>query len=319
MSSTAWSWTAWNPAPVVLIGAATALMLFGRAWVRLRRRRRAGHASWPRAVLFLTAVVIGVLSLISPLDAAADTSLTAHMLQHVMIGEAAPALALLALRGPLLFFFMPAAVLRRLGRSARLRDALAAVLRPRISLAAWALVLAAWHVPAAYDYALRHPIAHDLEHISFFAVGVLVWTQLVDPAHRRTLRRSERLGCAVAMVAFTAALGVLLLFSNPLFPAYAHPDARLFALSPSLDQHLAGLVMLAGQLAVLALCVCFSFPAATQRRSVGRQEPLPESGRAPFRTRMPVSLVAMRQLTHASAATTGVGGAVRRLIKPTPL
>jgi hypothetical protein len=44
-----------------------------------------------------------------PLDEAGDGYLlSAHMLQHVLIGDAAPALALVALRGPLLFFLLPA-------------------------------------------------------------------------------------------------------------------------------------------------------------------------------------------------------------------
>ncbi len=63
------------------------------------------------------------MPLVSPLDAAGERYLlSAHMLQHVLVGDAAPALMLLALRGPLLFFAVPAAALRvcaRRPRSAR--------------------------------------------------------------------------------------------------------------------------------------------------------------------------------------------------------
>ena len=48
-------------------------------------------------------------------------------------------------------------------------------------------MIAAWHVPAAYDYTLTHQVVHDVEHLSFVVVGLLVWIQLVDPARRREL------------------------------------------------------------------------------------------------------------------------------------
>jgi putative membrane protein len=255
------SWTAWDPAPLVLVPATVALMLFGRAFVRLRRRGRADHASGGRAVLFLFALAAGVLPLVSPLDAAAASSLSAHMLQHVLIGDAAPALGLLALRGPLLFFLLPGDVLRPLARSRLPRGVLGFLLRPRVSLVAWAVDLAAWHVPAVYDYALSHQAAHDLEHVSFLVGGLLVWSQLLDPARRGTLRPAERLGFATAMFGFAAALAGTLLLTGPLYPAYAGAAGHLFGASAASDQQLAGLVMLGEQAVALALCAGLLLPA----------------------------------------------------------
>ena len=55
-----------------------------------------------------------VLPLVSPLDVLGDRYLlSAHMLQHVLIGDVAPALILVALRGPLLFFAVPTAAPQR--------------------------------------------------------------------------------------------------------------------------------------------------------------------------------------------------------------
>ena len=261
------SWTTWYPSPFILDGAAVALMLFATGFARLRRRGRRDLANWRRAALFLLAVALGTLPLVSPLDEAGDTYLlSAHMLQHVLIGELAPALALVALRGPLLFFVVPATVLRRLARLTRLRGALAFLLRPRVSIAAWALVIAAWHVPAAYDYTLTHQTVHELAHLSFIAVGLLAWSQVVDPARRNALDVSQRLACAVAMTVFAVAVGSVLLFTAPLYPAYAHQGTRLFGLSPAADQQLAGLVMIGEQLCALALCAAFLLPARARAR-----------------------------------------------------
>jgi putative membrane protein len=261
------SWTTWELPPVVLVGAEIALLLFLGAFLRLRRRGRSDHAGWSRAVLFVLAVTLGTVPLISPLDEAGDSYLlSAHMLQHVLIGDIAPALALLALRGPLVFFFPPRPVLRRLAQFALLRRMLLFVLRPRVSLALWAGVIGGWHIPAAYDYTLAHPVAHDLAHLSFVAVGLLAWSQIIDPARRRTLSTVQRLTCAAAMLGFALGLGGLLFFATPLYPAYVQQGTRLFGLSVLADQRLAGLVMVGEQLAAFVLCVCFLLPPAAQAR-----------------------------------------------------
>src|SRR3954465_5907752 len=99
---------------LVAAAGAVMLLLFARAFVRLRRRGRADHAGWSRVVLFVAAVALGMVPLLVPLGD--EASLSAHMLEHVSIGDAAPALALVALRGPLFFCFLPPVALRRLHR-----------------------------------------------------------------------------------------------------------------------------------------------------------------------------------------------------------
>ncbi len=247
---------AWEAEPIVLVTAAVALALFAQAFIRLRRRGRRDHAGWSRAVLFVAGVSVGTLALLSPLDAIGEEYLiSAHMLQHVLIGDVAPALILVALRGPLLFFFLPPAILGPLARVEWLRAALAFLLRPLVSFAVWALVFAVWHVPAAYDFVLTRQWAHDLEHASFVIAGLLVWTQLVDPARRGIPTLSGRIAFAVALFACGTILADVLVFSfEPLYGAYAAQDERLLGLSPLMDQRLAGVVMMIEQLVTLGLC-----------------------------------------------------------------
>ncbi|MEO8291386.1 MAG: cytochrome c oxidase assembly protein [Gaiellaceae bacterium] len=238
--------SAWDAPPAVLAGAAISLLLFGQAFVRMRRRGRGDHAGWDRAALFLAGVVLGTLALVSPLDRIGDDYLlSAHMLQHVAIGDAAPALVLVAIRGPLCFFLLPPQVLGPLARMTWLRTFLRALLRPKVAFGLWALVMAAWHVPAAYDYALAHQAIHDLEHLSFVIAGVLVWTQLVDPARHGQLRHSGRIALAVALFAAGQVLADVLIFSQRAFYGpYAEQPDRLLGISPLTDQRLAGLVMM---------------------------------------------------------------------------
>jgi len=247
---------AWDLEPVVLVSAALALVLFGRAFVRLRRRGRTDLAPAWRAVVFVAAVAIGTLALVSPLDAAGEEYLlSAHMLQHVLIGDVAVALAVLAVRGPLLFFLLPAAVLRLFARSDPLRTGLRRLVRPWVALLVWAVVIGAWHVPGAYDATLGNRAVHDLEHISFVVAGLLVWNQMLDPSGRGELSPARRLAFLAAVFWAGQGLANVLLFAlTPLYGPYAAQDERLFGLSPLLDQKLAGLVMMGEQVVVLGLC-----------------------------------------------------------------
>jgi putative membrane protein len=266
----------WQAPPAVLVAAALAVVLFVQAFVRLRRRRPE-HAPWSRALLFAAGVALLVLPLVSPLDEAGDERLlSAHMLQHVSIGDAAPALLVVAVRGPLLFFLLPPAVLRPLAALRPLRAVLSALLLPLVSLGLWAAAILVWHVPSVYDYAAAHPAVHDLQHLTFVATGLLVWTQLVDPARHRRLRRPQRIFFALAMLAITQPVVDLLLFSStPRYARYASPTDRLFGISPLTDQRLAGAVMMVEQLLTLGTCVALLLrPYLQERRGRARRPAL---------------------------------------------
>jgi cytochrome c oxidase assembly factor CtaG len=239
----------WDPAPFVLGGAAVAACLFVRGLVRLRRRGRTDCAGAGRALLFAAGLALVVLPLVSPLDGAADhRSLSAHMLQHVLIGDAGPALLLLAVRRPLLAFVLPVAAVRFVARHGRLQGVLGELGRPAVAFGVWALAIAGWHVPAAYDAALSHPLLHDLEHATFVLGGLLVWWQLVDPARRARLSVAGRAALAgLVFLAGQVLCSVLLFARAPFYTAYAHPTLA--------DQQGAGLVMGAEQFLTLGAVV----------------------------------------------------------------
>jgi cytochrome c oxidase assembly factor CtaG len=246
----------WQAPPAVLIGAVVAAALFAQAFVRLRRRR-VEHAPWTRAALFAAGLALLVLPLVSPLDEAGDERLlSAHMLQHVLIGDAAAALLVVAVRGPLVFFLLPPAVLRPLAAFRPLRAVRSLLLIPLVTLGLWGAAILVWHVPSVYDYAAAHPFVHDLEHLTFVVTGILAWTQLVDPARHESLRRPQRILFALAMLALAQPVVDMLLFSSePRYERYANPAHELFEISPLTDQRLAGAVMMVEQLLTLGICV----------------------------------------------------------------
>lgn len=161
-----------------------------------------------------------------------------------------PLLLVLALRGPLLFFVVPP----RVGR-------VAAGVGPVPAFAFWLAALGAWHVPAAYDAALSRPLLHAAEHACFFAAGVLVWTQLLDPARRAALSRWGAIGYAAALLAVGQLLAnTLILTSRVVYPAYA--DADFLGFSARSDQDAAGFVMMLEQVATLGTFALLGLYAA---------------------------------------------------------
>ncbi len=264
----------WAAEPLVTALAAVAAVCFVQGFLRLRRRGRRDHAPWTRAALFAAGLALLVLPLVSPLDELADRYLlSAHMLEHVLIADAAVALILVSLRGPLLYFTVPQPLLRTLGHKAWVRDTAAWLFRPKVALIAWAAAFGLWHIPAAYDYAARHQAVHDLEHASFLAAGVLVWAILIDPTRHGNVSRGRRLAMIVVLFAFGTAIADVLIFSpTTLYSFYADQPHRVFGLSPLRDQQLAGLVMLVEQALALGTCAALLlWPELKARRRARRQ------------------------------------------------
>ena len=269
-------WKEWSFDPLVLFAAAVAVAFFAQGWRRLHARRPE-LAPWSRWPIFLAGVAIVVLGIVSPLDAIAEEYLqSAHMLQHVLIADLGVAIALVAVRGPLSMFFLPQDLLAPLARRRSLLRTLSFLLRPRVAVPLWLGVLVAWHVPALYDAALRHPLLHRVEHLSFVAVGALVWTLVIDPAGHGRLTLGGRIGLAVVMLWMGQLLAYAFVFSfHPYYDVYAKQPERLLGLSPLADQKLAGVVMMVEQLLTLGVALVLLVLAARRTRAVAVASPEP--------------------------------------------
>ena len=253
---------------VPVAAAALAALLFLQGFIRLRRRGRPDLAGWDRLPLFAAGLGVSLFAVVGPLDRLAeDELLTAHMGQHVLIGDLGPALMVTAVRGPLLVFLLPAAVLAPLARSTRVRAVVGTLLRPRVAFSLWAANLAVWHIPYLYDLALEHAKLHDFEHVCWVFCGILVWTLLVDPGSHRRLSVGGRVALAASMFAAGQILTDVLAFSfTRLYPAYQ----GAYGISAVTDQQLAGIVMMVEQLLTLGTCVALLLRPRRRRSRAGR-------------------------------------------------
>jgi len=243
-----WSWD-----PVALAAAGVAVALYAQAFLRLRLRNPQ-LVSLGNALLFLAGVALATLAVVSPLDELAEeTLLSAHMAQHLLIGDLAPLLLVLGVRGPIAVFLLPPPVLRPLARARRVRRTLNWSLQPWVTFGIWAAALAVWHVPRAYDAALAHPALHAVEHACLLLGGLLLWTQIVDPTRRNRLSPGRRAALAAAALAAGTVLADVLLASGPLYLHYANAVERPFGLTYAGDQSLAAVLMMAEQAVTLGL------------------------------------------------------------------
>ncbi len=273
-------WTAWSPDPIALTGAVVAIAFFLHGWRRLHRRRPE-LAPVTRIPLFVGGVVLVLIGLLSPLDAIAEEYLqSAHMLQHVLVADAGIALTLVAVRGPLAFFFLPRDLLIPLcpdapaARVARLPPAATRCHPALARTCSWSGTC-----PAAYEAALRNPLVHRLEHLSFVVVGLLVWTLIVDPTRQGRLTVGERIGVVALLFWAGQLLAYVMVFSaSPFYETYVDAPRRLFGLSAVTDQKLAGVVMMVEQ--ALTLGIAFALLVGLNRRE-GERPTTPETPSEP--------------------------------------
>lgn len=188
----------------------------------------------------MTGIALLAAALVA-LEAWAERAFSAHMLQHMVLIALAPPLLLLGRPGAVWLGSLPRHWQATATAPLRWRP-LAGFWRLGISLPAAALlhgaVLWAWHIPAAFELALRVEAVHWLEHLTLLAAGLLFWHALL-----RT--RGVALGWGVMWMLVTVIhsgmLGALItLAPRPLYVIYVVQGDVSRALA---DQQLAGLIM----------------------------------------------------------------------------
>jgi putative membrane protein len=216
----------------------TAIAVAGLLYVRRARTlERRGHAPAPwQAWCFALSLATLFVAVASPIDAVGEERLfSVHMLQHLLIGDVAPLLAVLGLGGALL---RPPAGVALLGR-------LRLLAAPLLVIPLWAVNLFVWHVPALYDAALAHPALHALQHLLLFGCGVLLWGVLLGlvavPGWYRAAARVATL--AFVWLAGSILANVLLWAGHSFYTPYRRAP-RLWGLSPVADQRLGGGLMM---------------------------------------------------------------------------
>lgn len=194
----------WNGDPVLIV--ALAILAILHLLFADRARRPAAAAGW----------AVTALALLSPLCALSVSLFSARIAQHmILILVAAPLIGgALPTRGPAWSI--------------------------RASVAAFALALWFWHMPAPYDATFRSSAVYWAMHVSLFGSAIWLWRDLLR--HRADRSFDALAGGLVASTQMGLLGAVLTLAGRPLFLWHVATTGA-WGLTPLADQQLGGVIM----------------------------------------------------------------------------
>lgn len=188
-----------------------------------------------RQVCFASGLALCALAFSAPVGSLSDELLTAHMVEHLLLGDIGALLLVLGLTVPIL---QPLLRIRAI-------DRLRVLTHPLVALPVWAINFYLWHLPFLYEAALRNDFVHAIEHATFIAFGMAMWMALLGPFPRPAwFGNGAKLAYIIIVRLVGTVLGNIFMWSGTVFyPYYIAGDAR-FHISPLGDQSMAGAVMM---------------------------------------------------------------------------
>jgi putative membrane protein len=237
----------WSPPIAVNASLCLAIVVYARGWIRLRATFPKLISAW-RLAAFLAGVAGIWLAIGSPLEAFDDVSLTAHMVQHLLLMSFSPPLILLGWPALPLLRGSPQwagrSIVGPVGRSGFFKRLAVAVTHPAVCWLAAAFALVGWHIPSVFQAALRWEWLHELEHASFLATGLLFWWPVVQPWP--SISRWPRWSIPLYLFCATLPCDVLSAFlsfcDRVVYVSYLS-GSPMFGMSPLQDQECAAALM----------------------------------------------------------------------------
>ncbi len=232
------SWASFTVHPSTVIGIAGLAGLY--EWRRWAMGEGSGAnasiAHRPSPIVFHGALALMFLSLNGWLHDLSDSYLfSAHMVQHLLLAFAVAPLLLMGVTGEML---------RPLIRPPHVRAVAEHVLRPTWCFAIINIVLAGWHLPPLYNYALAHHWAHIVQHLMLLAAAVIMWWPVLSPLSE--LPRLSYPGQMLYLFLMSIPMAIVSVYisysDGLLYPMYA-TKPRVWAISPMDDQLIGGLIM----------------------------------------------------------------------------
>jgi putative membrane protein len=252
-------WSSWSFQPLTVIALLAAGWLYARVYKRARARSSTSAPNAGHWVPYVAGLLTIAAALLGPLDPIGDKYLlSAHMFQHVLLSDIAPALLVLGLRAPVLPLGLSRKALMAVAPGRKSGRWLARVTSPWVAVPLWALATWIWAIPAVFDFAAQHSAVHAFEHATLFYTGLAMWWLIIDPLPRARLRPN---GQRLALLGFTRLASAcvclpLTWLTTTEYGLYASAP-RAYGLSAINDQHLAG----AGMCFVEALVFGIAFVA----------------------------------------------------------
>ena len=233
-----------QPLSLLLAVAVVTALVYLRGWLYLRNSYPSLMPVW-RLVAFMCGLVSVWTVLASPLATVDHQSLTIHMVKHLL---------LMTVAAPLILAGSPLVVLqswmsRWIIENKVLLGSLPAgsfercLTHPVLCWFVGTSAVIGWHLPVAFELAMRSHWIHGVEDGCFLLAGLLFWWPVVQPSSSGAAPR-----WSMALYLFLATLPCDLLSAflafcgRPIYPCYLS-TTQLFSLSPLQDQECAGALM----------------------------------------------------------------------------
>jgi putative membrane protein len=234
---------AWHldpPLTALLVTAAAAYLI---AWYVAPRHGRRRVSRW-RVLAYLAGLEVIAVALMGPPDHGNGARFSVHMVQHTLLMLVAPPLLVLGQPGRVILRGLPAGSLRWFAQQHQVRSLLAVSTQPAVVFLAATVPFVLWHYPPLYEAAVRDPLVHELEHLTFFLGSLLFWVTLADalPAHCRLRATAKMLLTFAVWMATDLVCAAVTLAPRPLYRVYEEA-AALWGFDPLADQRLGGAIM----------------------------------------------------------------------------
>ncbi|MGH7911233.1 MAG: cytochrome c oxidase assembly protein [Candidatus Dormibacteraceae bacterium] len=232
-----WDWR-YDPALDLVLLA----LLAGHAWLAAR----VGGVQLRRRVFFVAGVLVLWAVLETPLETLARTYLdTAEMIQHMALMVCAPPLLLLGLTREM--------AAKLIGWFPFIRY----LTQPGVGIVIYALAMAGWHLPFFYDAALQSDLWYAVERVSFVVAGLIYWWGLIQATSAlawRPLSDPQKLLMLFFGTIPMMAVALPLQFAGyPFYAPYVDAPRVFAAITPVIDQTVAGALMMAMDMTVMAI------------------------------------------------------------------
>ena len=269
----------WQLDPGVLAVCAATAALYGSGVVRSPKH-------WPlwRAASFVLGLLVLMTALLSGIDPYSDELLSVHVVQHLLLILAAPALLLWG--APVRLALSACSPAGRGAIGAVLRQRWVRVLtRPACGFALFTIVMLGTHLTGLYEVALRDQTVHAFEHAAYFWSGLIFLLPILaaDPVPHPPSAIARFCWLMAAMTVMFIPAALFMFDEHVRYPFYLAP-ARALHRSALADQHAAGMIMLfAGGVAMAALAILVAMESMIleERRQQRRDRYLYADGEEP--------------------------------------
>ncbi|HEY7350001.1 MAG TPA: cytochrome c oxidase assembly protein [Ktedonobacterales bacterium] len=242
----------------------------------LRQKYRLGEpATRGQILLFLSAIALLFLTLVSPLDTLGNQYLfSAHITQVLILTTFCP---------PLLLLSLPDWLLNPLFRSGPLR---------RMTRGTFFLFLASflfnvnfliWLIPALYNPAVQHAPLHNLQSLIFLFTGIINWWPLITPARdaRHWSHPVQLLYLFLDGIPMGFVCIILFFINQPAYAVYQNAP-RLWGISALADFQLGAIILYAPGLLldIVVLSLIFFRWLARQEEEARQREEAEDAAQA---------------------------------------